>query len=94
MRSRYIVQAAGARMPSSCRGQYRRVAVLEVPEDVDQVSAIDERRRDVIHIVRTWEKCHVGTTARCAYQIALRKARALADELNATSARRLVPRER
>lgn len=30
--SHYIVQSAAACMPSSCKGRYRRVAVLEVED--------------------------------------------------------------
>lgn len=79
----YIVKDAAARMPSSCWGRYRRVAVLEVDEGVTDVKMISDRARGVRRIVQTWERLNVGSTERCAFQVALTKAKALAAELNA-----------
>lgn len=81
---RYIVQSASAQMPSSCRGTYRRVAVLELHPGYTYASMISERARAVARIVETWEARSVGTTDRCAYQRALAAARSLATRLNAT----------
>jgi hypothetical protein len=78
----YIVQTASANMPSSCRGKYIRVAVLEVPAGTIQASMISERSRDVIRVVHTWERCNVGSTSRSASQRAIAEAKALASELN------------
>jgi hypothetical protein len=83
--SHYIVQSAAACMPSSCRGTYRRVAVLEVEDDVERAAMISPRARGVIRVVRTWERRNVGRTSRCAYAIALAEAEALAAELGAYS---------
>jgi hypothetical protein len=82
----FIVQTASAKMPSSCWGQYRRVAVLEVAGTVKRVSMISSRARGVKAIVETWEKLNVGSTERCAYRRALREAIELAEKLNAGAA--------
>ncbi len=82
MRTHFIVQTASARTGSRF-GEYRRVAVLEVPEGVAQVSMISERSKDVVRVVETWERLNVGTTNACAYERALAQARVLRDELNA-----------
>ena len=82
MKTHFIVQTASASMPQSCWGTYRRVAVLEVPLGVERASMISERAEDVIRIVESWERLNVGKTRRCAYQVALREAYALAKKLN------------
>ena len=80
--STFIIQTAAAQMPSSCKGRYRRVAVLEVEDGLERVAMISERARGVIRIVQTWEKLNVGISARCAYQRALRDARDLVFSLS------------
>jgi hypothetical protein len=77
----YIVQTAGAKMPQSCWGIYRRVAVLEVLPGVTRASMISDRAINVLRVVATWEACNVGKTRRCAYQVALADAEALASQL-------------
>jgi hypothetical protein len=79
--SHYIIQTASAKMPSSCRSPYRRVAVLEVAEGVERASMISDRASDVIRVVATWERLNVGTTQRSAYARALRDAEKMVDEL-------------
>lgn len=81
-RTHFIVQTKSACMPQNCWGKYRRVAVLEVPEDVWEVPMISNRAKDVIRVVRTWERLNVGTTDRCAYQQALHDAENLCEALN------------
>lgn len=78
----FIVMTASARMPSFCWGQYRRVAVVEVTQG-SAPRMISSRARGVIRIVKTWEKCNVGTTAVCAYERARAEAKDLAMRLNA-----------
>ncbi len=80
--TKFIVKSSTARMPQSCWGTYRRVAVLEVAVDAPEPRMISERARGVIAIVRTWERRSVGSTARCAYQVAMREAAELAAALN------------
>ncbi len=82
MMTEYIVQTACAKMPNSCWGQYRRVAVMEVMAGT-QPAMISKRARGVVHIVATWERLNVGTTDRCAYRRALSEAREMARDLNA-----------
>lgn len=81
-KTHYIVQDAAEKMPASCWGKYRRIAVLEVDADREHVSMISPRARGCHSIVATWEKLHVGTTDRCAYSRALVEATDLADRLN------------
>lgn len=78
----YIVQSAAAPMPSSCKGKYKRVAVLLVDADREFVSMISIRAIGCHEIVHTWEKRNVGKTERGAYQRALKEAQEMADDLN------------
>ena len=80
--SHYIVKTSSAKMPSSCWGIYRRVAVLEIEDGRTDVSTISCHAKGVIRVVEAWEKCHVGKTDRDAYSYALRRAEALAAQLN------------
>lgn len=80
--SKYIVVSKAARMPAGCWGRYRRVAVVEVRDPKAPVPAIDERGRNVVRIVETWERLNVGRTDKCAFERAMAEARAMADELN------------
>lgn len=86
--TRYVVVDSAAAMPSSCWGVYRRVGVLEVAASLTDAQvarlSIDARRRGVVRVVSTWERCNVGSTARCAFRRALDEARAEADVLNGT----------
>lgn len=72
----YIVMSSWAKMPTSCWGRYRRVALLEVEKEYDLVSMISERARGVVRIIKTWEKCHYGRggSGRCAYSRACTEA--------------------
>jgi len=81
-RTKFVVKSSAARMPPACWGAYRRVAVLEVAVDAPEPRMISERARGVIAVVRTWERRSVGSTARCAYQVAMREAAELAAALN------------
>jgi predicted secreted protein len=83
----YIVQTASAKMPSSCRGKYIRVAVLEVDDGIERASMISRAARGVRRVVQTWERCSVGKTARSASAQAIAEAQSLASELNAAIAR-------
>lgn len=82
MSTHYIVQTAAAKMPSRCKGTYRRVAVLEVAQGLGFVSMISERARGCVRVVQTWEKRNVGVTEKSAYRRALKEARTLATALN------------
>jgi hypothetical protein len=78
----YIVQDAAAAMPSSCKGRYRRVAVLLVEDGYEHVSMISQHARGVIRVVQTWEKRNVGKTERCAFERAYTEAVEMAKTLN------------
>ena len=80
--SRFIVMDRTAHMPSSARGMYRRVAVVEtdLPEG-EEPKMISDRARGVVRLVRTWERLNVGKTERCAFQRALSEAYELAESL-------------
>jgi len=73
----YLIMTASAKMPSSCRGNYRRVAVVELDSPDAKPKMISDRALGIKRIVKTWEGCNVGTSPRCAY----RKALAEAEEL-------------
>lgn len=77
----YIVKTAAAKMPNSCWGVYRRVAVLEIMAGTEP-AMISKRARGVVRVVATWEKCNVGRTERCAYERALSEAYELVGALN------------
>ena len=78
----YVVKTSAAKMAASVKGQYRRVAVLEVDPGTEP-SMISERARGVRRIVQIWDRLNVGTTDRCAYRVALAEAEAMVAKLNA-----------
>jgi hypothetical protein len=89
--TKYIVQSASASMPSSVKAPYRRVAILEVNDDLKgPASMISTHSRDVVRIVATWERLHQGWNngPRTAFARALADAETLALNLNLTSRRR------
>jgi hypothetical protein len=79
----FIIKDSSAKMPSSCKGIYRRVAVLEMEPGAPPPSMISERARGVVRIVRIWDKLSVGKTDRCSYRAALAEASALVEALTA-----------
>lgn len=79
----FIVKTACAKMPGSCKGTYRRVAVIELMPGFTDCAMISERARGVVRIVELWDKVNVGTTHRCAYYRALAEANLLVINLNA-----------
>jgi len=80
----YVVKSSAARMPASCWGTYRRVAVLEVVRGTTP-RMISTRATGVVRVVETWERRSVGSSTQCAYQRAMREAAELAAELNRRS---------
>lgn len=87
--ARYLVKTAAACMPSTCWGTYRRVALIEVEDGVEDVAMISERAKGVVRVVKTWERRNVGKTDRCAYAKALAEAEAECDRLNAVAASKI-----
>jgi hypothetical protein len=82
----YIVQTASAKMPTSVKAPYRRIAVLEVEPGVERVAMISPRARGVVRVVDTWERLH-ARGVRSAYALALDEAKAVAAMLNATESK-------
>ena len=78
----FIIKTASASMPSSCKGQYRRIAVIELNPGYTDCSAIDARHKSIKRIVMTWERCHVGKTERGCYQRCLVEAENLVKNLS------------
>lgn len=76
----FIVKTSAAQMPSSCKGRYRRVAVLETDGTIPTM--ISKHAKGVVQVVETWERLSVGKTDRCACQRALKEAEELAAKLN------------
>ena len=78
--SRFIVKDLHA--AKTCWGTYRRIAVLEVEDDVKEVHMISERARGVLRVVATWERLWVGSSRRCAFEKAMEEAHEMAEDLN------------
>jgi hypothetical protein len=79
---RYIVMTARECMPTSCWGEYRKIAVVET-DGIHLPKQIHPRHKSVVRIVERWNKLFCGISKRCAYAIALAEAESLCDELNA-----------
>jgi hypothetical protein len=93
MQTHYIVRISTAPVKGKARrfGRYIRLAVLEVPEGVTSVPAIDTRGRNVVRIVHTWgfrRALHLGKTPRSVGQLAIANAERMAERLNRRAARR------
>jgi hypothetical protein len=77
----FIVMTAKAKMPSSCWGTYKRIAVVECDSN-NLPKQINPKHKSVKRIMQKWERLNVGRTNRCAYQIALVEAIELCEQLN------------
>jgi hypothetical protein len=69
----YIVMSSASKMPNSCWGSYRHVAIV-LTDGATRPAMISTRARGVRKIVHETAPQHVGSTDRCAYQIALAAA--------------------
>jgi len=76
----YQIKVSAARMPNSCWGKYKHVAVMETVDDTPP-TMISERAKGVIRIVACWYRCHVGGD-RSAFASAMREAGLLCAKLN------------
>ena len=84
----WIVMTSSAQMPASCKGRYRKVALVQLTEgganDYDKgwrPARIDDRIKGIARIQQLGPY-HVGTTDRGAYQKALAEANQLVDRRN------------
>lgn len=80
--SNYIVMWSAAKMPGTCWGKYRRIAIVKVADPGIMPKMISTHARNVLEIVQTWEKLNVGKTSKSAFYRALVEADALCRELN------------
>lgn len=78
----FIIQRAAANMPSSCWGRYGKIAVLEVDDDLDQVSMISEHAKGCHRVIEIWDRLHVGSTDQDEWTGAMEQAQELCDRLN------------
>ena len=69
MNLKAVAMSACARMPASCRGQYRRAALVIVDTDVCAIpKMISERARGVVRLIDSTGGLHVGRTEKGAWQ--------------------------
>jgi hypothetical protein len=60
-RRRFLLMTAAANMPSTCKGRYGRIAVVELePGFVGRPKMISGRARGVKKIVELWDRLHRG----------------------------------
>jgi len=83
VKTEFIVMTASAKMPSSCKGVYRKVAILEVEIGVEP-KMISERAKGVVRLVALEDKLHAGRERGrgTAYSKALENAKRLCAALN------------
>lgn len=78
----FVVMSSCEQMPSSCWGEYRHIAVVQLTSHEHEAPAmISYRPKSVKAIPATWRKLSVGTTDRCAFQVALNAAKSTATRL-------------
>jgi len=75
-----LVMSSAAQMPTSCKGRYRRVALLRVARGVIP-AMISARAWGVIEVLGVAEKLNVGSTDRCAFRRAVLQSTAQAHDL-------------
>lgn len=79
--NKFIVMTAAACMPSSCKGKYGKVAVVETDgENIPK--QIHPNHKAVKRIVQVWDRRFWGTTDRCAFHLAKKQAEELVEKLN------------
>lgn len=81
----FVVMTSCAKMPQTCWGRYRKVAVVQLNQEYTaknlRPTMISERARGVLR-VRVLGNFSVGKTDRCAYRRALADAERIAHEAN------------
>lgn len=84
--SMHIVMTASAKMPSSCKGRYGKVAVVQLTQEFTaqgkRPKMISNRAKGVLRIVWQSGPQNIGRTERCGFQRALAEAMRYAEELN------------
>ena len=81
----YIIKISAAKMPSSVRAPYKRIAVLEVEDGVTKIAMISPRARGVRRVVQVWDRVPAQSSrgANTDYGRAMAEATALRDTLTA-----------
>ena len=81
----FAVVTKSEKMPASCWGKYRQVAVVELEPgySADEVTMISDRAKAVKRIVEYWGRLNVGISSRCAYARACAAADDICAQLNA-----------
>ena len=80
--SHYVIKISTAQTSAKCKSLYRRIAVMEMEDGAQPPKMISDRASGCVRIVRTWEKLYVGTTDKCAFEVALVEAKALIEMLS------------
>jgi len=84
----YIVMTSAARMPNSCWGIYRNVAVVEIDQHMTargQLPKMISRRAKGVLALYHMGRLNVGYTERCAYAKAVKEAETRCHTLNNAS---------
>ena len=81
----WIVMTSSKKMPSRCWGRYANVAIVQLNQEYAakdlKPSMISERAKGVLRMIHLGHH-NVGSTKRCAFQVALAEAEKRAAELN------------
>ena len=84
--SMHIVMTASAKMPSSCKGRYGKVAVVQLNQEYTaqgkRPKFIGERAKGVLRVVWQSGPQNMGKTERCGFARARAEAERYAHELN------------
>ncbi len=70
----YIIKVSCAKMPSSVKAPYKKIALIEVEHGVQSVKMISARARGVKRIIAVWDRRFSGKTANCAASRAIARA--------------------
>jgi hypothetical protein len=85
-RKMWIVMTSSAAMPSSCKGTYRNVALVQLTQEYAangwEPKMISSRARGVLRIGQIWTRLSVGKSLRAAYNARLDWAEKEAVKLN------------
>ena len=82
-----IVVTKSASMPSSCKGHYRKVYVVDISPDAPTgyiPPQVRQGGKHIISIVRDLGPHNVGKTNRCAFARAVKEAEQIANDYNTT----------
>lgn len=93
MKTDFVVKTSAAKMPASCYGRYRHVALMEVEVGAPFPKMISTHAKGVVRIVLKTSRLHVGFTMKSEYRQILREYEMIADKLNVILDGQYIPRE-